>query len=243
MGLDVYLHKCPAAVVAAHAAKREADPDWDEDDEEREEERIERDSATYPEHMFKIGYFRSSYNSGGIQSVMNSMIGVRPLDYIFEAKRDEYRVRPDWIEAANRCEDGRQKWAKHITTLPFQVECVSENPFDTRSTPPSNAQMVMDIFRTEYQKYTDRKEGENPFGFSYSNRDGEFSLETPVEVHAMIRGTTRNFLTGKQEQCTYIVKKMTDHEWYTQALEIVQETIEWVLAQEDPQDYLLHWSG
>src|SRR5438093_2983614 len=30
--------------------------------------KIEQDSRRYPEHMFKIGYLRSSYNSGGIDS-------------------------------------------------------------------------------------------------------------------------------------------------------------------------------
>ena len=47
-----------------------------------------------------------------------------------------------------------------------------------------------------------------------------------------------------QQPCVYVVYKTEPDRWlwYHQALEIVQETLEFVLANPSP-DYLLHWSS
>jgi hypothetical protein len=42
--------------------------------------------------------------------------------------------------------------------------------------------------------------------------------------------------------CIYVVTE-SDNTWYLQALEVVRETIEFVLSQEDKELYYLHWSG
>jgi len=68
------------------------------------EEKIEIDSEKYPEHMFKIGYMRSSYNSGGFNSVVREIVG-HDLYWLFAVKDvNEYIVRPDWKVAATRCQ-------------------------------------------------------------------------------------------------------------------------------------------
>jgi hypothetical protein len=69
---------------------------------EIKEEQIEFDSDTYPEHMFKIGYMRSSYNSGGFNSVVSKLVG-HDLYWLFGVEGvDEYHVRPDWKTAKVR---------------------------------------------------------------------------------------------------------------------------------------------
>src|SRR5690348_14525919 len=91
MGLDVYLkkYKEPVAAVLERVKQYEDSPLHESEDEgaegqlatlatelklgeygDPESEYIENNSAQFPEHMFKIGYFRSSYNSGGINSVL-----------------------------------------------------------------------------------------------------------------------------------------------------------------------------
>ncbi len=57
--------------------------------------KVEKDSKKYPSHMFKIGYFRSSYNDGGINQVLQR-IGLPTLGTIFgETKEDKYCFRPN----------------------------------------------------------------------------------------------------------------------------------------------------
>ena len=53
------------------------------------EEKIEIDSKKYPENYNKIGYFRSSYNSGGMNSVLDDL-GVPDLYEIFPHDDGEY---------------------------------------------------------------------------------------------------------------------------------------------------------
>ena len=56
------------------------------------------DSTIDPKHLFKLGYFRSSYNERGIERVMRN-INLPGLHDIFGVKGEEYNVRPDWQEA------------------------------------------------------------------------------------------------------------------------------------------------
>src|SRR6476619_807072 len=38
--------------------------------------KIEQPSAKYPDHYFKVGYFRSSYNASGIDHILSDRINV-----------------------------------------------------------------------------------------------------------------------------------------------------------------------
>jgi len=68
------------------------------------EEKTELDSEKYPEHMFKIGYMRSSYNSGGFNHVVEELVG-HDLYWLFGVDGvDEYRVMPNWNTASTRCQ-------------------------------------------------------------------------------------------------------------------------------------------
>jgi len=68
------------------------------------EEQTEIDSEKYPDHMFKIGYMRSSYNSGGFNSVVKKIVG-HDLYWLFGVEDvQEYVVRPDWKTALIRCD-------------------------------------------------------------------------------------------------------------------------------------------
>jgi hypothetical protein len=48
---------------------------------------------------------------------------------------------------------------------------------------------------------------------------------------------------------TYLVcasdepEKKIEDDWYLQALEVLLESCDWILAKPDPQSYYVHWSG
>src|SRR5690606_13005631 len=67
------------------------------------------DSALHPENIFKVGYFRSSYNSSGINSVLYN-IGVPTLNDIFLPEgHDSYYVVPDWEQSLASCTEAIKK--------------------------------------------------------------------------------------------------------------------------------------
>src|SRR6185312_16254691 len=70
-------------------------------EDEKNKIKIEFDSAIDNEHYFKVGYFRSSYNGGGINRILGNL-GVPDLNEIFEPN-DEYCFQPNWKSALKRC--------------------------------------------------------------------------------------------------------------------------------------------
>lgn len=185
---------------------------------------IEINSQTDPEHYFKIGYFRSSYNDGGINRVLENL-DVPGLYEIFEPN-DQYCFQPDWPEALKRCDHsiflleqkGNYRCFDVSANIFSQPECGSEKE-------------AMEIFLSEI-KVT--------HGFNqYSNKQGHFYHEDPVKVLALIPGTN-NIL--RETPCTYVVVE-GENKYYLDALKIVKETIEYVLAQPDKEKYWIHWSS
>ncbi len=74
----------------------------------------------------------------------------------------------------------------------------------------------------------------------FSSREGDFWLgEKPLLVRAAVWG--KSYFGGP---APYLVFEAPDIlAWYVEALEIVAETVDWVLAQPDPDCYYMHWSG
>lgn len=192
--------------------------------------RVEENSAKYPDHYFKMGYFRSSYNASGIEGILRNM-GLPTLTWVFDRENsEEYCFLPDWKIAKERIQILREQFGEQD---PYRVAHVSQNIF-VESGVTSEAQ-ALDIFKKELERKKDQPEG---FG-NYTNRDGEFYIDEPLQVVAMIPGKYKIF---REVDCVYIITK-SDNTWYENALEIVEETIDWVLSQEDQEKYRIHWSA
>jgi hypothetical protein len=258
MGLDIYLYKNKD--LAASKARRQEYEDrtnkiWEEageynemTDEQKdgvrvkckaiaeelgleeygsdpEEVKVEQDSKLHPEHMFKIGYFRSSYNAGGIQRVLRNF-GLKDLNWVFDAD-EQYEFKPDWNQAFDRINDLISDFSKMGA---YRVDAVSGNMF--REPDIMSEAQALNAFLEE-------KARERASEHNYSNGKGEFYLAEPLKVLAMIPGIQT--VLGERP-CLYVVTE-SDNSWYSQALEVVRETIEFVLSQEDKELYYLHWSG
>jgi hypothetical protein len=199
--------------------------------------KIKHDSAKHPEHMFKVGYFRSSYNEGGIQRVLENMLGKRALDYIFDYD-GEYHVVPDWMAAADRTRELIAAFdAKLDADGAYRVSAFSHNMFGPSDKAPTDEKSALALFAAERAR---NKATPSPFGGAYGNGYGDFFLGEPIRVAAMIPG-----FRFWGEPCVYAIYETTDLNWYRQALEVVLETCEWVLAQQEAErvKYVLHWSG
>lgn len=190
-------------------------------------------SEIHPGHMFRIGYMRSSYNEGGIDHVLSNAIG-RSLGWIFEA--EDYLVRPDWKKALRRARQARSEWQAHLQKAPYMVTVARSNWFVSPDELPADEHAALQVFIKEAERWKDKRVGMD----SYLNRDGEFFANEPLKVRGIIQGRDP-YDPGKS--VIYLIYEYAGGSWYTEALDIVIETIEYVLAQEDPEKYVLHWSG
>lgn len=193
---------------------------------------IEINSSKYPDHYFKIGYWRSSYNDGGINRILSNY-GLPTLTEIFNPQ-DQYTFAPDWDLCLIKVKDTIEQ----LKTMP-NLRCfdVSWNEFrNPNESSIVNERDAMKTFLVEKAKDRDEEFS------SYSNINGYFNLKEPLKVYGLISGVKKMLLSTTLLPCTYVICE-GENEWYTQALEIVQETIEYVLLQDDKEKYLLHWSG
>jgi len=178
-----------------------------------------RDSEKYPDHYFKIGYFRSSYNGSGINSVMGKL-GIPDLYDIFQLDGlpDNYYVQTDWALALAKVNEAIKAYR-----LFAETGLVALRPSDF-SKPVSAAEAI---------KLTAEQlsEGEKlpEFARSYRSKHGEFYLDGLKVV-----GIFKNWLVYKLPEPDF---------WHLHALEIVRETIEFVLSQEHPENWRLRWSA
>lgn len=189
-------------------------------------EKIKMDSKIHPEHYFKIGYFRSSYNGSGINRILSNL-GIMNLHDIFNSG-DSYEFQPDW-------EKSLKNTKKALSQLKYRGEyrclSISKSIFSRGNSNCNSEGEAIKLFMEENKR-------KNSFG-NYSNGIGHFYKEEPLKVFALIPGN--NNILGKTD-CTYVIFE-GENKFYIEALEIIKETIEYVLSQTDRNKYYLHWSG
>lgn len=268
MGLDIYLKYSKDrenALKNEAAAEAEVDALWsasdkryeDYTDEEKESirtrsseirksygldewgssgliEEISEPSKLDPEHYFKLGYFRSSYNAGGINSVMKRA-SCPDLYDIFQPDEDAYRFTPDWQEALTRCRAAIAQYSEFVNSDAGRYQVIHCSDLGV-----GGAQDEADALRIFMDNKT--KNGDRTDFASYSNRDGHFFLEGRT-VRAVIRNDSRGWIAGGVYIVTDKEQVEGKEDWYLTALRIVEETIEHVLAQADPENYFLTWSA
>lgn len=247
---------------------------WDADHPPTEEEdtpkRIEENSKVYPDHMFKIGYLRSSYNDGGINSILRNRLG-KDLYYIFgvpDRGGEDCHIKVDWPASLKRAQEIRDAFARDCNENGGYA--ITKVALSMLSDPKAvDEKSALELFRIERKRRLDRlaklkAEGKEPNphwdGGSYSNIFGLFHLDEPLRVAAIICGTEEDIIStvrgmpGQRWPATYVIYESAEledkdgkperpFEWYQRALEITVELCEFVLAQPDIDQYRLAWSG
>lgn len=263
MGLDVYLYHCADRATARAAEARASaateavwaatgDRKYEEIPQEEKDEirakcdaiyasenvidyrhasvtQIELPSQLYPDHLFKIGYFRSSYNGGGINRVMDRL-GLPDLYGIMGNDGKEYEQFHDWAASLESVNKVIAQYEQHLTGPMGKFRVVEiHSPLDRAN----SSREAMEIFEAEFAR---KREGSD-FN-SYSNGKGEFYLDG-LRIFGVIPSsepwTTAYAIVEKEN--------LDQEDWYLQALKIMRETCEYVLAQPDPQHYYMVWSG
>lgn len=209
----------------------------DENGEVRTKTKIEVNSALYPDHYFKIGYFRSSYNSGGINSVLESLGLLSLYDIFPEANsRGPYYIVPDWKQARVRVAFtlGKFKTLLNSEAVHYDATWIQDTPHTVR------VESAKEALRKFHERREEWEKDKAPFD-AWEGKDGYFSLKKPLEVVAVMYGTR---CAGAFRGVFLIHKVPKDsYEWYYHALEIVQETIQYILKHPKPGRYVLGWSS
>lgn len=213
-----------------------------------DKQQVNVDSPTYPDHMFKIGYWRSSYNSGGLNHVLSDA-GLPDMYEMCPAADGESHDRigyspMDWWGCRNRIEATLKLLQE---SAPFRIMEVSHNEFMLgRHTFPSSEREALELFNATLSKRSDDAEFQN-----FSNAEGHFYLgDEPLPVVAILPGIKESLMgkltdRGGKMPCQYVVYRDTDEnrQWYQQCLEIMIETCDYCIAQPDPENYRMSWSG
>lgn len=201
------------------------------------EEEVNLPSAKYPEHYFKIGYFRSSYNDGGIDSYFRRL-GLPDLHEIMgRGDDDEYRFAPDWKASKDRAIETLAR-LDAMPNTDIDVMGICANEFIGVERLPKNEAEARAIVLEEIGNPSKAFE-------AWSSANGSF-YPKGLDVIGLVPGLTDGFtktMFGKAVPCVYVAYKKNDNGFYRQALEIIVETCDHVLSQPDPQAFYLHWSG
>jgi hypothetical protein len=248
MGLDVYLYrKRNEALDGAYSAEED---DGEESISKKWISAEQPDSAKYPQHLFKVGYFRSSYNEGGLSCVLRQQLGLPDLDDLllyplperdFHTDHDGYIQEVDWSAALGRVQQTLTDFRALVNTpqgrfgtMFVRVPC--QLPLSTNL--EAKKAFMKQLLHLENPKPLFANEDGS---HAYTARDGFFCTPA-LKVMGILPGQGLLHDPG-----VYVVFEHEDPakhwQWYIEALEIVQETIEWVLAQPAPSDYVLGWSS
>lgn len=205
---------------------------------------LQRDCTTLskidPKHLFKIGYFRSSYNNGGINNVLLKSIDVDLYD-IFEVNDNpDYIITPDWSKVRDNVVSAIDKYGKFLHQSMGFTTVKINTMIDTISTESE----ALKEFLKQMDICNSKSDTEKEYHYTnYSTNNGTF-LMNGLSVYGVF------FLPDKYDQnkndVILIVKSknfVVENDWYYAALQIVLETIYYVLAQPDPEHYVLHWSS
>lgn len=201
---------------------------------------VELPSTKYPDHMFKIGYFRSSYNDGGINHVLRSM-GLDDLYDIFQGGGDGKLV-VDWSNCLSKVDKLIADCKKYLKSDAAKYTAIVVSKYKASESEVSTEAQAIGLFLNVAKDH--QKTDENsPFDMSsFSSRNGDFFLKG-LDVRAVI--PMSNGILGQSHEriCLIVPTKKGWFDWYMQALEIVRETVRYVLTQPDPSEYKLIWSG
>lgn len=187
-------------------------------------------STIDPEHLFKRGYFRSSYNGSGFDSVMRRT-GCPELAAIFGARENQSRFTPDWQVSLTRAQIALEQYREHLASPAggHYVGWIGAKDGGVSSEHEALMAYVQEVSREKL-----------PFT-AYSNKVGHFWIDG-AKLKAAIPGqqpwgANGVFLVFEYE------RQEGERDSYETALLIVIETIEYVLASGAPDEFSLYWSA
>ena len=162
---------------------------------------------------------------------------IEDLHWIFNNPK-KYSFSPDWNNALERVKCVIKKWKEFIDSDESKYYVYKSDNFPhKKNEKPTDRASAFKRFISVVKKH------KMPNDFQeFSCLEGDFWLGRPILVHGAIPG-----VNCINVPTTYLICEINKDDWksYLVALEIVQETIEYVLKEKSKErrKYKLHWSG
>lgn len=201
------------------------------------DEVIEFSESPHPDHLFKMDYYRSAYNSSGFNSVADTH-GIPNLYDIF-GDPDGYDYQPDWEVALYRAREAVEKWRAleespdayftviEVTDLDSYIKT---NPGLTEKT--SIAKIVKTMEKTT-------------FDGTWLGKEGVTSTLKYI-FHGLFIGTVKNY-AGRDVSAAHVILKSANNEnqitWYREAAEVVLASITEIANHPEREGFYLRWSS
>lgn len=207
-----------------------------------EEDLAEEKSKKHPKHeLFNLGYFRSSYNGSGINSILTDRVGYSLYEIFEYNDDDEYEFTPNWIKVKKNALEAKAALKKaYKESGNVGVYHVSSNMFSPDAGKEVNSDAkALEVYREEMKANGENGGEREPY--NYSNIKGEFMPAKPLNVRALIHGVEQ---FGGARPATYVVFELDKGtpKFYLDALDIIAETAEMAIDDKE-YTYYLHWSG
>jgi hypothetical protein len=190
---------------------------------------IHRQSRRHPLHDFKIGYFFSLSNRSGFNNVLRKLTGEDFYTILGFKPSTPDTFKPEWKRIKEKVGEIHAKLRHHKEVCGgfHNVHAIRRT-----TSQPKTEQEALEIFRSEVKRC---REGEFDLG-NFTSEKGEFLLSCPWKVVSIIPADLEN-----QTVCCYIIVE-EDLLWYIDGLDIIEETVDFVLSQSDREVFRLCWS-
>lgn len=191
--------------------------------------KLVKKSVVDPDHSFKVGSFFDDQGDEGFSNVMRQ-IGLRSIDEIFGRSSEEEKLQfyiPDWEKALLRCTEEKVKLVmmrqERRRILDYRVVSMALNVDECH--PDASAAILSDYMK-EYLNEVD------------------IDQSTMSEI-ALYEGEFIDGVVAKKEGdylvIYLIIRTPKFYIWYIEALEVIKETIEFVLKQAKKEECYLLW--
>ena len=193
--------------------------------------RIEQPSNVHPDHLFKVGTMVDTMDEFALSVVLGNL-GIHGIHAIFgdhvqyvnKGGGIEY-IRPDWSRCFDNVCDAKSALVKAVSEgRNFMVSTLSGVPSVSLKSPYEAVSMFQEQRAYAHAHKLDR---------NYVNQLGWFFMNKPLSIRAAISGTV--ITGGVPVPATYLVYNV-DMDWYMKALDIICETIEYVLSRSDDRN-------
>lgn len=214
--------------------------------------KVEIDSKIDPEHYFKVGYWRSSYNEGGIDSWLMD-IGLPCLSDLIEMEDvGEGYSAVNWEHALQEVDKVLKQYEEFLKTDPMRrytrTVLYDRSLWSKRDKLPRYGQGRLSAWNevresiiareAKLSTMTDEEKAKEKTWSWVDQTDHGYVFNEPIYVKAIIEVDGGMMVVYEKEDALD-----GKEDWYLTALRIMKETIEYVLSQPNPQHYYVVWSG
>lgn len=197
-------------------------------------------SKVNPDHLFKLDYWRSSYNGGGYNRFVDNLVGESLFsimgDNLSDFEEYEHQV-TGWADIKARAQGVRALILEAPRLGCFFQTAKNLRPQDKTLSSEADAIEAYVEMAEEQRKMLEANPDRGFFGGAFSNYLGFYDMDG-LKVHAVLAGTG---ILG--DAGVFVVYETTPEtrDFYVEATEIVIETAEWVLENGDKAT--VFWSG